>query len=74
MYDVTGGWWSEIASNTANTLTIQQSIPEQSNNFNNGDSYQILRATVCADQGGRGAGGYVSGSNAISGCSLVAGS
>ena len=64
VYDMTGGWWAEIASNTANTLTIQQSIPEQSNNFNNGDSYQILRATVCADQGGRGAGAYVSGSNA----------
>lgn len=64
VYDVTGGWWSEIASNTANTLTIQQSIPEESNSFNNGDSYQILRATVCADQGGRGAGAYVSGSNA----------
>ena len=54
VYDVTQGWWAEIASNTANTLTLQTSIPEQNNNFNIGDSYQILRATVCADQAGRG--------------------
>ena len=62
VYDVTRGWWAEISSNTATTLTIQPSIPEQTNTFNNGDSYQILRATVCADQGGRGQGNYVSGS------------
>ncbi len=61
VYDVTGGWWAEIASNTSTTLTIKPSIPEQSNNFNVGDKYQILRATVCADQGGRGQGNYVSG-------------
>jgi hypothetical protein len=61
VYDATQGWWAEIASNTANTLTIQASIPEETNTFNSGDSYQILRATVCADQGGRGAGNYVSG-------------
>ncbi len=62
VYDTTQGWWAEIASNTANSLTIQASTPEQNNTFNNGDSYKILRATVCADQGGRGAGNYVSGS------------
>ena len=62
VYDVTQGWWAEILSNTSNTITIQGSIPEETNNFANGDSYQILRATVCADQGGRGAGNYVSGS------------
>src|ERR1700728_713967 len=61
VYDVTQGWWAEIASNTGNTLTINGSIPEQSNSFNSGDSYQILRATVCADQGGRGQGNYISG-------------
>jgi len=61
VYDVTQGWWAEIASNTSNTLTIKGGIPEQTNAFNNGDSYQILRATVCADQTGRGAGNYVSG-------------
>lgn len=64
VYDVTQGWWAEVASNTANTLTIQGSIPEQTNTFQNGDTYQILRATVCADQGGRGAGNYVSGTPA----------
>lgn len=62
VYDVTQGWWAEIASNTATSLTIQASIPEQTNSFNVGDTYHILRATICADQGGRGAGGYVSGS------------
>jgi len=61
VYDTTHGWWAEIASNTSTTLTIQTSIPEQTNSFNSGDSYQILRATVCADQAGRGAGNYVSG-------------
>ena len=62
VYDVTQGWWAEILSNTSNTITIQGSIPEEPLNFVNGDSYEILRATVCADQGGRGAGNYVSGS------------
>jgi hypothetical protein len=62
VHDVTQGWWAEIASNTATTLTIQTSIPEQTNTFNSGDSYQTLRATVCVNQGGRGAGTYVSGS------------
>ena len=61
VYNVTQGWWAEIASNTANTLTIQGSIPEQTNLFNNGDRYQILRATVCVNQAGRGQGSYVSG-------------
>jgi hypothetical protein len=42
-------------------LTLQSSIPEEPESFNTGDSYQILRATVCADQAGRGAGNYVSG-------------
>jgi hypothetical protein len=62
VYDTTQGFWAEILSNTATSITIQASIPEQTNSFTVGDSYQILRATVCADQGGRGAGGYVSGS------------
>ncbi len=66
VYDVTQGWWAEIASNTSTQLTIQGSIPEQNNTFNNGDTYQILRATVCADQAGRGAGNYVSGTPASS--------
>jgi len=61
VYDTTQGWWAEIAANTSDTLTINGSIPEQTNSFNSGDSYEILRATVCADQLGRGAGNYVSG-------------
>ncbi len=61
VYDSTQGWWAEILSNTATTLTLQSSIPEEPESFNTGDSYQILRATVCADQAGRGAGNYVSG-------------
>jgi hypothetical protein len=64
VYDTTQGWWAQIASNTSNTLTIQATIPEEPSTFNNGDSYQILRATICADQGGRGQGNYVSGANA----------
>jgi hypothetical protein len=70
VYDVTQGWWAEIAGNTATTVTIQGSIPEENHIFNNGDSYQILRATVCADQGGRGQGNYVSGPNATPAAAL----
>ena len=62
VYDMTQGFWAEIVSNTATSITIQSNIPESSNSFSVGDSYQILRATVCVDQVGRGAGGYVSGS------------
>ena len=61
VHDITQGWWAEIASNTATSITIQGSIPEQTNSFAVGDSYEILRATVCADQGGRGQGNLVSG-------------
>jgi hypothetical protein len=61
VYDLTKGWWAEIASNTTTALTIRSSIPEQANTFNHGDSYQILRAAVCIDQVGHGAGRYLSG-------------
>jgi hypothetical protein len=62
VYDTTQGFWSEITGNTSDTITIAAPISESGwTGFNNGDSYQILRATVCADQGGRGAGNYVSG-------------
>lgn len=61
VYNVTQGWWAEIASNTSNSITLHSNIPEQTNSFAVGDSYQILRATVCADQAGRGQGNYVSG-------------
>lgn len=65
VYDTTQGFWSEITGNTSNTATIAGPISESGwTGLNNGDSYKILRATVCADQGGRGKGGYDSGSNA----------
>jgi hypothetical protein len=64
VYDTTQVFWAEITSNTSNTVSIASPISESGwAGFNNGDSYQILRATVCADQGGRGVGGYVSGSS-----------
>jgi hypothetical protein len=61
-YDVTKGFWMQIASNTSDALTTQSEIPEQESTASSGDSYEILRATVCADQPGRGQGNYVSGS------------
>jgi hypothetical protein len=61
VYDVTKGWWGEIASNTSNTITVIITISEQANyGFTVGDSYQILRSSVCVDQPGRGAGIYLS--------------
>jgi hypothetical protein len=60
-YDTTQGFWAEIASNTATTLTIQGSIPEQTNAFAVSDRYEILRSTVCIDQPGHGAGTNLSG-------------
>jgi hypothetical protein len=65
VYDVTQGFWTEVVSNTSNSITSANAINEStwySTGFNVGDSYQILRATVCADQPGRGQGKYVSGS------------
>jgi hypothetical protein len=62
LYDVTQNFMSEIRSNTATTLTIGGPISESGwIGINSNDSYQIIRATVCADQGGRGRGIYVSG-------------
>jgi hypothetical protein len=63
VYNVTQGFFSEVSSNTSNTITVQGPISESGwSGFNNGDVYQILRSTVCADQAGRGAGALVSGS------------
>jgi hypothetical protein len=67
IYDVTRGtgFIAEIASNTTNTITTQVPISESagySSGFTSGDSYEIIRSTVCVDQAGRGAGIYVSGS------------
>jgi hypothetical protein len=54
-------FWAEVASNTATTITVQSPNHGPWTGFNNGDTYYILRATVCADQFGRGTGNYVSG-------------
>ena len=62
VYDTTQGFISEVASNTATTITIQPPISESTwTGLNNGDSYEIIRSTVCGDQFGRGAGNYISG-------------
>jgi hypothetical protein len=62
VYDLTQGFWSEIAANTSTTVTIDGPISESGwTGFNKGDSYQILRAQYCIDQPGRGAGTYISG-------------
>ncbi|MGB8772127.1 MAG: hypothetical protein WCC92_21135 [Candidatus Korobacteraceae bacterium] len=62
VYDTTQGFVSEVVSNTSTTITVQGPISESGwSGFNNGDSYQIMRATVCADQAGRGQGNYISG-------------
>lgn len=55
-YDVTLGIGSEIVSNTAGVLTFESGSPYQSNQPNPGDSYKILRASICMDQPARGAG------------------
>jgi len=53
-----------ISANTANTVTMRVTssswgLPDLI--WNTGDSYKILRATVCLDQVGRGAGDLISG-------------
>ncbi len=68
VYDTTRGFMAEIASNTGDTITVTAPIPESTwTGFANGDSYEIIRATVCADQGGRGQGNYISGATPPSG-------
>jgi hypothetical protein len=62
VYDVTQGFVSEIISNTIDSITVAGPISESIwGAFASGDHYEIIRATVCADQGGRGAGNYISG-------------
>jgi hypothetical protein len=63
VYDVTQGWWSEVASNTSTTITVRASVGYGAVNFVAGDSYQVLRATSCIDQPARGQGKYMSGSS-----------
>jgi hypothetical protein len=62
VYDVTQNFVTQVVSNTTNTITVLGNIPEQPWVFNNGDSIEIIRATVCMDQSGRGQGNYISGS------------
>jgi hypothetical protein len=65
--NVTGGnstpFWSEVDSNTGTTISIIGPISEDAwAGFNNGDTYQVLRAIYCIDQPGRsGPSTYLSG-------------
>ena len=62
VYDTTQGFVSQIVSNTSTSITVMGNIPESNwSGFNSGDNYEIIRATVCMDQAGRGQGNYISG-------------
>lgn len=66
--NTTQGWGSTINSSTGNTIAsarAQQSAGV-AHNWSSGDSFQILKATACMDQVGRGAGSYISGTNPAS--------
>src|SRR6266550_468291 len=66
LVDTTAGWGSTIVSNTTNTIVtsaIQQAGNGPAHLATAGDAMQILSAYPCADQIGRGAGVYLSGSN-----------
>jgi glucuronoarabinoxylan endo-1,4-beta-xylanase len=59
-YDTTQSFGAQITSNTNNTLTMYAEINNGAS-YNPGDTYKIIRATVCEDQWGRGQGAYISG-------------
>ena len=66
LVDTTQNLSFEIASNTSNTITLSRNTGQYYGNYGtltwaNGDSYQILRATKCIDQAGRGQGALLSG-------------
>ncbi len=63
--NTTQGWGSAINSNASNTIvsTTAQQTAGVAHNWNSGDSFQILKATACTDQVGRGQGAYISGDN-----------
>lgn len=64
IHDVTQGFGDEITSNTATLYTFigpPLSVGNSPLTWNTGDSFQILRATVCIDQPGRGQGALISG-------------
>lgn len=58
LINVTQGWGSEIVSNSSTSINTQVgagfSGPNDTHPWSAGDRYQILRATVCIDQPGRG--------------------
>lgn len=62
VHDITQGFWSQVSSNTATTITVLGPISSSGwTGFNNNDSYEVLRATTCIDQPGRGTGVLLSG-------------
>lgn len=65
-HNVTQGFGAEIASSSGNNLTFQENPicnwgTQSACTWNSGDSYQILRATVCIDQESRSGGALLSG-------------
>ena len=70
IHDVTQNFGDEIAGNTATAYSFTSEAFTNTYSpwtWNVGDSYQILRATVCIDQPGRGAGSYISGTTPTAG-------
>lgn len=63
--DVTQGIGAEIASNTGNSITFAEALYGQA--MNAGDSFQVLRSTICLDQPGRVQGTYLSGTSGPNG-------
>jgi len=62
LHNTTTGKAALITANTANTITYSSAAkPANSEVWNTGDTFTILRATVCLDQVGRGAGDLLSG-------------
>jgi hypothetical protein len=61
--NTTQGYGAEITGNTSNTIVYSPAIPGFGGltTWNSGDSYQILRASYCIDQPGRGQGVLISG-------------
>jgi hypothetical protein len=68
VHNVTRGTGAGIDGNTTNTLTPKAWEGHGTQlTFNTGDSYQILRATVCMDQPGRGQSDLITGTPPQSG-------
>ena len=71
IHDVTQGFGSQIISNTSNQYTLINAPVNLKGSgtytFNVGDTYQILRATVCMDQPSRSGGSLLSGATPATG-------